>query len=39
VPRSISRVTAIAVIITRVIDRNIASNPGTMLYDVMPSGL
>ena len=39
VPRSLSRVTAIAVIITSVSDRTIPSKPGTMLYDVMVSGL
>jgi hypothetical protein len=39
VPRSISRVSAIAVIITMVICRMTPIRPGTMLYWVMPSGL
>ena len=39
VPRSISRVSAIEVIITIVICRMTPSRPGTMLYEVMPSGL
>jgi hypothetical protein len=39
VPRSVSRVSAIAVIITMVICRMTPSRPGTMLYCDMPSGL
>ena len=39
VPRSVSRVSAIEVIITMVICRMTPSNPGTMLYCEMPSGL
>ena len=39
VPRSRSRVTANAVIITIVICRITPSSPGTMLYCVMPSAL
>ena len=39
VPRSISRVSAIEVIITMVICRMTPSRPGTMLYCEMPSGL
>ena len=39
VPRSRSRVIANAVIITIVNCRITASNPGTMLYSVTPSGL
>jgi hypothetical protein len=39
VPRSYSRVTARAVIITMVMVRMMPSRPGTMLKRVMPSGL
>ncbi len=39
VPRSRSRVTAIAVIITMVMVRIVPIRPGTMLYSVAPSGL
>ena len=39
VPRSVSRVSASAVIITMVICRMTPSRPGTMLYCEMPSGL
>ena len=39
VPRSVSRVSAIEVIITMVIWRITPSRPGTMLYCEMPSGL
>jgi alkyldihydroxyacetonephosphate synthase len=39
VPRSISRVRAMPVIITMVICRMTPRRPGTMLYCVMPSGL
>ncbi len=39
VPRSRSRVTAIAVIITSVIVRMVPIRPGTMLYSLAPSGL
>ena len=39
VPRSRSRVTAIAVIMTMVMVRMVPIRPGTMLYSVDPSGL
>ena len=39
VPRSVSRVSAIEVIITMVICRMTPSSPGTMLYCDTPSGL
>ena len=39
VPRSVSRVSAIEVIITMVICRMTPRSPGTMLYCEMPSGL
>ena len=39
VPRSVSLTMATAVIITMVIDRMIASRPGTILVEVLPSGL
>ncbi len=39
VPRSVSLTMATAVIITMVIERMIASSPGTILVEVLPSGL
>ena len=39
VPRSVSRVRPIAVIITIVICKMVPNSPGTMLYCVIPSGL
>ena len=39
VPRSVSRVSAIEVIITMVICRMTPRRPGTMLYREIPSGL
>jgi hypothetical protein len=39
VPRSVSLTIATAVIITMVIERMMASSPGTMLVEVLPSGL